>query len=184
MGCGVKVGPSSKRLISVNAVKGTIKVSILAILLGMIAPQPVQSLIKLSPFFSPSEKYQQWYHETTWLQDARAQKRAGWFRSKSLATSTAVRYPYPEKKFEMTKSHWTNSTKSIIDGGSDWYDSEIVRQRAEVEEHPPAMEFLAWMYQEGQGLDKDLRKAFMWYERAKMAGVEDLTAPSAKIWGL
>ena len=78
MGCGVKVGPSSKRLISVNAVKGTIKVSILAILLGMIAPQPVQSLIKLSPFFSPSEKYQQWYHETTWLQDARAQKRAGW----------------------------------------------------------------------------------------------------------
>lgn len=182
MGCGVKVGPSSKRLISVNAVKGTIKVSILAILLGMIAPQPVQSLIKLSPFFGPSEKYQQWYHETTWLQDARTQKRAGWFRSKSLATSTAVRYPYPEKKFEMTKSHWTNSTKSIIDGGSDWYDSEIVRQRAEVEEHPPAMEFLAWMYQEGQGLDKDLRKAFMWYERAKMAGVEDLTAPSAKTY--
>ncbi len=133
-------------------------------------------------FFSPSEKYRQWYHETTWLQDARAQNRVGWFRSKYLSTSTAVRYPYPDKKFEMTNAHWTNSTKAILDGRSDWYDSEIVRQRAEVEEHPPAMKFLAWMYQEGQGLDQDFRKAYMWYECAKLAGVEELTAPSAKIY--
>lgn len=162
-------------------VKRTIKVSIIAILLGGIA-LPVHSNIKLSPFFSPSEKYRQWFHETTWLQDAQAQNRAGWFRSNSLVTSTAVRYPYPEKKFEMTNAHWSDSTKAIIDGQSDWYDSEIVRQRAEVEEHPPAMEFLAWMYKEGKGLDQDLRKAFMWYERAKLAGLEDFKSPSSKIY--
>tara|TARA_B100000315_G_C14367022_1_gene491147 strand:+ start:358 stop:816 length:459 start_codon:yes stop_codon:yes gene_type:complete len=82
----------------------------------------------------------------------------------------------------MTDVHWTKSTKAIIDGRSDWYDSEIVRQRAEVEEHPPAMHLLAWMYQEGRGLDQDSRKAFMWYERAKLAGVEDLGTPSAKAY--
>ena len=159
--------------------KMTLKVSVMVVLLGGVA-LPVYGNIRLSTFFSPSEKYRQWFHETTWLQDARAQNRAGWFRSKSLATSTAIRYPYPDKKFVMTDDHWTNSTKAIRDGQSDWYDSKIIRQRAEVEEHPPAMKFLAWMYQEGCGLDQDFRKAFMWYERAKLAGVQDLSALSAK----
>jgi hypothetical protein len=84
--------------------KMTLKVSVMVVLLGGVA-LPVYGNIRLSPFFSPSEKYRQWFHETTWLQDARAQNRAGWFRSKSLATSTAIRYSYPDKKFVMTDDH-------------------------------------------------------------------------------
>jgi len=57
-----------------------------------------------------------------------------------------------------------------------------VRQRAEVEQYAPAMDFLAWMYEEGRGLSRDYSKAFMWYERAKLAGLEDLRGSSTRIF--
>ncbi len=44
------------------------------------------------------------------------------------------------------------------------------------------MDFLAWMYEEGIGLDRDYKKAFMWYERAKLKGKVNLRGSSAKIF--
>jgi hypothetical protein len=51
-----------------------------------------------------------------------------------------------------------------------------------MDEHPPAMDFLAWMYENGHGVDRDFRKAFMWYERAKLAGEPKLRGAPAKIF--
>ena len=82
----------------------------------------------------------------------------------------------------MTGKLWRESSQSIEFGKPDWFDAEVVRQRAEVEEYPPAMDFLAWMYEEGRGLNKNLKKAFMWYERAKLAGQVNLRGSSAKIF--
>ena len=82
----------------------------------------------------------------------------------------------------MTAKLWRESSQSIEYGKPDWFDVEVVRQRAEMEEHPPAMDFLAWMYEEGRGLEQDFKKAFMWYERAKLAGKEDLRGSPARIF--
>jgi len=143
-----------------------LRASVLAILLGGIA-LPVHADSDITSFFSPSEKYQQWFKETP---------------NVSRSAPTAEQYPYPDKTFVMSENQWKKSSKAILDDRSNWFDTEIVRHRAEVEEFPPAMDFLAWMYQEGRGLERDYRKAFMWYERAKMAGLENLSGSSAKIF--
>ncbi|MBC8338433.1 MAG: SEL1-like repeat protein [Alphaproteobacteria bacterium] len=157
------------------ATVGTVfRASVLAILLGgvaltVLAPvfAPVLAQETVSSFFSPSDKYQKWFKETP---------------NVSRSASTAKQYPYPDKSFVMSDKQWRKSTKSIVDGRSNWFDAEVIRHRADVEEYPPAMDFLAWMYQEGRGVDRDNSKAFMWYERAKMAGVENLSGSSAKIF--
>ena len=44
------------------------------------------------------------------------------------------------------------------------------------------MDILGWMYENGQGLKRDHRKAFMWYQRAAIAGINDLRGSSAGIF--
>ena len=61
----------------------------------------------------------------------------------------------------MTENLWRKSTNAVVAGKSKWYDFEVVRQRAEVEEYPPTMDFLAWMYEGGQGLERDYKNAFI-----------------------
>ena len=100
----------------------------------------------------------------------------------SSASSTAVKYPYPDKAFVMTEKIWLKSANEAIHGKPDWYDVEVVRQRAEVEEYAPAMDLLAWMYQEGRGLRQDLRKSYNMYERAKLAGKPKISGNTAKIF--
>jgi len=51
-----------------------------------------------------------------------------------------------------------------------------------MEGHPPAMDFLAWMYEGGRGLKRDYRKAFMWYERAKLSGQKKLRGSAPNIY--
>ena len=75
-----------------------------------------------------------------------------------------------------------DSRKPRGSGKSKWYDVEVVRQRAEVEEYPPTMDFLAWIYEGDQGLERDYKKAFMWCERAKLKGKVNLRGSSAKIF--
>jgi hypothetical protein len=163
------------------AVRKTIMVSALAILLGGVA-LPVHAYIKLSAFFSPSEKYQQWFHKTASDQVAPGGQGTGASGPAPSGVATSKRYPYPDKKFVMTEELWNKSSRAILDDKSDWFDAEIIRHSAGVDEHPPAMDFLAWMYQEGRGLKKDYRKAYIWYERAKLAGFKNTTGSSAKVF--
>ena len=155
----------------------TIAVSVLAVTFAVTAV-PVYGQFQLQGFFNPSNKYRVWFDETS---SRRALLKVSEIRQAS-AVSPAVKYPYPEKEFVMTEAFWRNSLKAIAGGESDWFDTEIVRHRAEVEKYAPAMDFLGWMYQEGLGLKKDYRKAFMWYERAKLAGMENLRGSSTKIF--
>lgn len=159
----------------------TITVSILAIFMGGIA-LPVHGTFQVRSFYNISEKYRQWYHETVWLQDTRAKEGARGLRKPSIATSTADKYPYPQKAFVMTEKIWQESSGTVEFGDPDWYDVEVIRQRAEMEGYPPAMDILGWMYETGRGLRRDHRKAFMWYERAAIAGQTGLRGSSARIF--
>lgn len=150
-----------------------VKISILAALLAVIG-FPVQSYFLSYGFFNPSNKYREWFHETQWAQDARVRKAA--------PVPIAVQYPYPDKPFVMTEKRWLKAANEALYGRPDWYDVEVVRQRAEVEEYPPAMDLLGWMYQEGRGLNKDLRKAYTMFERAKLVGKPKVVRNTAKIF--
>ena len=155
-----------------------IKISVLAAFLGVLS-FPVNGYFQAHSFFNPSNKYREWFHNTVWLQDTRAEEAARGGPGAAARNHIAVKYPYPDKKLVMTAKLWRESSQSIEYGKPDWFDVEVVRQRAEMEEHPPAMDFLAWMYEEGRGLEQDFKKAFMWYERAKLAGKEDLRGSPA-----
>ena len=161
--------------------RSAISISILVIGLTGIA-WPVHGYFQAYGFFNPSNKYHDWFHETVWVQDLGIVEATKVLRRRPIRTSIAVRFPYPERDFVMTGKQWRKAFNAIESGKSDWYDSEIVRQRAEMEEHGPAMDLLAWMYEQGQGTDRDLRKAFMWYERAKMSGQVNLRGNPAKIF--
>ncbi len=150
-------------------------ISVLAAFLGAIA-LPVYGKFQLYGFFNPSNKYREWFQETG------LQKTQRGVRLVSGTSSTAVRFPYPEKPFVMTERRWLKSVNEAINGKPDWYDVEVVRQRAEVEEYAPAMDLLGWMYQEGRGLNQDLRKAYNMYERAKLAGKPKIRGNTAKIF--
>ena len=152
-----------------------IMISVLTVFLGTIA-LPVHGYFQAHIFFNASNKYSEWFQET------RVQETQRGIRLVSSASSTAVTYPYPEKAFVMTEKRWLKSANEAINGEPDWYDVEVVRQRAEVEEYAPAMDLLAWMYQEGRGLKKDLRKAYNMYERAKLAGKPKISGNTAKIF--
>ncbi len=158
-----------------------IKISVLAAFLGVLS-FPVNGYFQAHSFFNPSNKYREWFHNTVWLQDTRVQEAARGGSRAAARNSIAVKYPYPDKKLVMTGKLWRESYNAVEAGKSKWYDVEVVRQRAEVEEYPPAMDFLAWMYEEGRGLERDYKKAFMWYERAKLKGKADLRGSSAKIF--
>jgi TPR repeat protein len=144
---------------------------------------PVNGYFQSHSFFNPELKYREWFHVTRWPGEERTQHRtyAG-LAAKAAIVSAAQRYAFPDRKFVMTDALWKNSKRKVETGVSDWFDAEIVRQRAEIEEHPPAMDFLAWMYEHGQGIKQDQRKAFMWYERAKLAGEKELRGVSERIF--
>ena len=148
---------------------------VLAAFLGAIA-LPVYGNFQLYGFFNASNKYREWFQET------RLWKTQPGIRLVSSASSTAEMYPYPDKAFVMTERRWLKSAKESLQGNPDWYDVEVVRQRAEVEEYAPAMDLLGWMYQEGRGLKKDMRKAYTMYERAKLAGKPKVRGNTAKIF--
>ena len=161
--------------------KKTISVSLLAIFLAGVS-WPVQGYFQAHSFFSPSNKYQDWFKETPWFREIKSDVDIRRTRGLTAPDGIAVKYPYPDKKLVMTGKLWRESYNAVEAGKSKWYDVEVVRQRAEVEEYPPAMDFLAWMYEEGRGLERDYKKAFMWYERAKLKGKADLRGSSAKIF--
>ena len=153
--------------------KRSIMISLLVTLMGIVA-FPVQSFFHAYGFFNPSNKYRNWFNKTVWLQDTRVQE--------ATRNSIAVKYPYPDKAFIMTEKRWLKAANEALKGNPDWYDVEVIRQRAEVEEYAPAMDLLGWMYQEGRGLNKDLRQAYNMYERAKLAGKSKIRGNTAKIF--
>jgi TPR repeat protein len=159
----------------------TVAIALAAAVAGSAA-WPVHGYFQAHSFFHASERYREWFQNTVWLENTRvAETRVG-IRRHDIATAIGVKYPYKERKFVMTEAKWHDSSTAVENGNADWYDVEIVRQRAEVERHPPAMDFLAWMYENGLGIDRDFRKAFMWYERAKLAGEPKLRGAPAKIF--
>jgi len=162
-----------------------IKISLLTALLGATA-LPVQGYFQSHSFFNPETRYREWFHVTRWPGEARAPLPGADDRAIKVVTPASVvaadRYPYSSDTFVMTEALWRKSKQNVEAGVSDWYDTEVVRQRAEIEEHPPAMDFLAWMYEHGQGIRQDFRKAFMWYERAKLAGETEFRGASGKIF--
>ncbi len=158
-----------------------IKISVLVVLMGVVA-FPVQGYFQAYGFFNPSNKYREWFHETVWLQDTRVREAARGGPRSAARNSIAVKYPYPDKPFVMTERRWLKAANEAIHGKPDWYDVEVVRQRAEVEEYAPAMDLLGWMYQEGRGIQQDLRKAYTMYERAKLAGESKVRGNTAKIF--
>ncbi|MEE9317361.1 MAG: hypothetical protein V3U48_03615 [Rhodospirillales bacterium] len=158
-----------------------IKISVLVVLMGVVA-FPVESYFQAYGFFNPSNKYREWFHNTVWLQDTRVREAARGGPRSAARNSIAVKYPYPDKPFVMTEKRWLKAANEAIHGKPDWYDVEVVRQRAEVEEYAPAMDLLGWMYQEGRGIQQDLRKAYTMYERAKLAGKPKVSRNTAKIF--
>lgn len=156
-------------------------ISVLAAFLGAVA-FPVQGNIQGHFFFNASDKYRDWFHDPLRHHDTGSQMTHTGFRQVSSAQPIAEKYPYPVKAFAMTKRRWLKSANEAIRGNPDWFDVEVVRQRAEVEEYAPAMELLGWMYQEGRGLNKDLRKAYNMYERAKLVGKIKVRGNTEKIY--
>ncbi len=152
-----------------------IVISVLAAFFGAIAV-PVYGNFQLYGFFNPSNKYREWF------QNPRLRKTRPGTSLASSASSPAIRYPYPDKAFVMTEKRWLKSANEAIYGEPDWYDVEVVRQRAEVEEYAPAMDLLGWMYQEGRGIKQDMRKAYNMYERAKLAGKSKIRGNTVKIF--
>ncbi|MFQ5764610.1 MAG: hypothetical protein ACE5GT_06755 [Rhodospirillales bacterium] len=148
-----------------------ITISVLVVCLGTIA-WPVYGFFQVHGLFNATDKYREWFQETAWPGEAPG----------ALLVSPVARFPYPDKEFVMTERLWRQSSRAVEFGRPDWYDSEVVRQRAEVEEYAPAMDLLAWMYEHGRGLGQDYRKAFTWYERAKLAGKTELRGNSTRIF--
>jgi hypothetical protein len=158
-----------------------ILISFVVAFLGAIA-LPVQGNFPGAFFFNVSDKYRDWNHDPLVHADGRYDKAHRGFRLFAGAHPTSEMYPYPDKKFVMTKKRWLKSANEAINGDPDWFDVEVVRQRAEVEEYAPAIELLGWMYEKGRGLNKDLRKAYNLYERAKLVGEAKVRGDTEKIY--
>lgn len=157
-----------------------ITIWLLAAFISLVA-LPVRGYFQSHGFFSVENKYREVFHETKWLSDARADEARSGGAARERA-STAVKYPYPEKPVTLTAEMWRKSVAAVVRGDPDWYDVEIIRQRAELEEYAPAMDTLGWMYEWGRGLEQDDRKAFTWYERAKLAGKQEVQGSTAVIF--
>jgi TPR repeat protein len=159
-----------------------LKITLLTAVLGAAA-LPVHGYFQSHSFFNPEIKYREWFHVTRWPGEAGAPRRTyTGLAAKSDAVSSVQPYTFSDEKFVMTEALWKKSKKNVEGGVSDWFDAEVVRQRADIDEHPPAMDFLAWMYEHGQGIKQDQRKAYMWYERAKLAGEKELRGVSEQIF--
>ncbi|MFQ5763859.1 MAG: hypothetical protein ACE5GT_02930 [Rhodospirillales bacterium] len=156
-----------------------IKVTAVALVLGAAA-LPADGFFQVHGFFDPSAKYRDWFDADVWRRAAPpgvvrvaaqgAAQGGAQGAAQGGATTVAERYPYPEKEFVLTDERWREAVAAVQYGKPDWYDAEVVRQRAEMEEYPPAMGLLAWMFENGRGVREDLRMAYTWYQRAKLTG--------------
>ena len=108
-----------------------IAVSVLAVTFAVIAV-PVYGQSQLQGFFNPSYKYREWFDQTSsrrvFLEVSE--------NSQASESSIAAKYPYPDKDFVMTEAFWKKSSNAIAGGKSDWFHTEIIRQRAEVKNTP------------------------------------------------
>jgi TPR repeat protein len=145
---------------------------------------PVQGLAPMSGyFFTESEKYKSWFQEfgpytvpSVGMVGDRVTIRH------NAPLPAAIAYPYPEKEFEMTEEIWRNAVNRIEFGMGNWFDAEVIRQRAVLEELPKAMDLLGWMYEHGSALSQDYRKAFVWYLRAELAGATNLRGSYIRLY--
>jgi len=136
---------------------------------------PVQGLAPLSGFFfNSAEKYHLWFQSTSRLHETRLEEKLSGNMAPvpGLYRTTSVKYPYPDKHFVMTEKIWNQTLDAIESGNPDWFDAEVVRQRAVLEGFPEAMNVLAWMYEHGRATRQNFREAFLWYVRAERAGVK------------
>lgn len=154
----------------------------IAAVLAVGAAWPVHGYFQAHSFFHAAEKYREFFQNTVWLENTRIEERRLGITKPGIDPPMGEKYPWKEQKFVMTEEKWQASSAAVEQGSADWYDIEIVRQRAEVDEDPPAMDFLAWMYENGQGVDRDYRKAYMWYERAKLGGKKKTRSTPFKIF--
>ena len=160
----------------------SIAVSVLTLAL-VGAAFAVRGEAEMKGFYDASSKYKEWFNETKRYEGLSAEEIKKASRRSRPKGHPRDAYPaYPDKQFKMTDALWKKASAAILESGGEWQDIEVIRHAAEIGAHGPAMDFLAWMYQEGRGLDKDFRKAYMWYERAKIAGVQNTRGSSSKIY--
>lgn len=152
-----------------------ILVTTMALALGAIA-LPADGFFQVHSFFDPNVKYRQWFDADVWRRAAPPAQ------ARPAVATVAERFPYPEKEFVLTDALWGEAVAAVRYGKPDWYDAEVVRQRAEMEEFPPAMALLAWMFENGRGVEEDLRKAYTWYQRAKLTGEAQANGQTEKIF--
>lgn len=134
-------------------------------------------------FFSASEKYELWFREVGKpIVPSKTMVLGRITITHNVHPPTSLTYPYPDKKFSMTERMWEQAIRKIESGKPDWFDVEIVRQRAEMERFPPAMNFLGWMYEKDRGLKRNFRNAFFWYAQAELAGVTNLRGNPIKLF--
>ncbi len=146
---------------------------------------PVHGYAPLTGFFNAGAKYREWYQETVWLSDTRTEELRFLGRidhEPGVHIPVNEKYPYPDKAFVLTQKIWNDTVTEIEAGDPDWFDAEVVRQRAVMEGFPPAMDVLAWMYEHGRALDQNFREAFLWYMRAERAGIDRLRGNQYKIF--
>ena len=99
----------------------TLGVSLLAVFLAG-GSWPVQGYFQAHSFFSPSNKYRDWFKETPWFREIKSDIDIRRTRRLTAPDGIAVKYPYPDKKFVMTKKRWLKSANEAIKGDPDWFD--------------------------------------------------------------
>lgn len=151
--------------------KSVIALAVLLVTVSAVS-LPVQGLAPLSGLFNVSEKYRLWFQSTARLHETRLEEARSGNTAPvpGLYRLTSVKYPYPDKQFVMTEKIWNDALNNIQFGNPDWFDAEVVRQRAVLEGFPDAMNVLAWMYENGRATEQNFREAFLWYVRAERAG--------------
>jgi len=156
---------------------------VFVVLIGIGLAVPVHGFAPISGyFFTESAKYKAWFQEygPYTVPSVSMVGSVATIRYNPVPAATA--YPYPDKEFEMTEEIWQTAVNRIELGMGNWFDAEVVRQRAELEELPKAMNLLGWMYENGSALSQDYRKAFLWYLRAELSGVTRLRGDHYRLY--
>ena len=99
----------------------TLGVSLLAVFLAGVS-WPVQGYFQAHSFFSPSNKYRDWFKETPWFREIKSDVDIRRTRGLTAPDGNAVKYSYPDKKMVMTENLWRKSTNAVVAGKSKWYD--------------------------------------------------------------
>ena len=97
----------------------TLGVSLLAVFLAG-GSWPVQGYFQAHSFFSPSNKYRDWFKETPWFREIKSDIDIRRTRGLTAPDGIAVKYPYPDKKLVMTENLWRKSTNAVVAGKSKW----------------------------------------------------------------